>query len=49
MLEGLKDKVLKANLDLVKHGLVILTWGNVSAIDREKGLKIGRASCRERV
>lgn len=31
MLEELKEKVLKANLDLVKHGLVLFTWGNVSA------------------
>lgn len=29
MLEELKEKVCKANLDLVKHGLVIFTWGNV--------------------
>ena len=35
MVEELKEKVFKANLDLVKHGLVIFTWGNVSAIDRE--------------
>ena len=32
MLEKLKEQVLKANLDLVRHNLVILTWGNVSAI-----------------
>ena len=38
MLETLKKEVFKANLDLVKHGLVIFTWGNVSAIDREKAL-----------
>lgn len=38
MLEALKEKVFHANLDLVKHGLVIFTWGNVSAIDRESGL-----------
>jgi L-ribulose-5-phosphate 4-epimerase len=38
MVEELKEKVFKANIDLVKHGLVIFTWGNVSAIDREKGL-----------
>ena len=37
MVEELKEKVFKANLDLVKHGLVIFTWGNVSAIDRKKG------------
>ena len=34
MLEELKEKVFHANLELVKHGLVIFTWGNVSAIDR---------------
>ena len=33
MLEALKEEVFHANLDLVKHGLVIFTWGNVSAID----------------
>uniref|UniRef100_S0DFI2 Putative L-ribulose-5-phosphate 4-epimerase n=1 Tax=termite gut metagenome TaxID=433724 RepID=S0DFI2_9ZZZZ len=37
MLERLKEKVLRANLDLVKHGLVIFSWGNASAIDRETG------------
>ena len=36
MLEELKEKVFKANLDLVKQGLVIFTWANVSGIDREK-------------
>ncbi|NLV38856.1 MAG: L-ribulose-5-phosphate 4-epimerase [Bacteroidales bacterium] len=40
----LKEKVFKANLDLVKHGLVIFTWGNVSAIDREKGLVVIKPS-----
>lgn len=44
MLEELKEKVLKANLDLVKHGLVIFTWGNVSGIDREKGLVVIKPS-----
>lgn len=38
MLEELKEKVLQANLDLPKHGLITFTWGNVSAIDREKGI-----------
>ncbi|MDR0688444.1 MAG: L-ribulose-5-phosphate 4-epimerase [Prevotellaceae bacterium] len=38
MLEELKRAVFRANLDLVKHGLVIFTWGNVSAIDRSRGL-----------
>ena len=44
MLEELKEKVFKANLDLVKHGLVIFTWGNVSGIDREKGLVVIKPS-----
>lgn len=44
MLEQLKEKVLKANLDLVKQGLVIFTWGNVSGIDREKGLVVIKPS-----
>ena len=44
MLEELKRKVYKANLDLVKHGLVIFTWGNVSGIDREKGLVVIKPS-----
>lgn len=38
MLESLKEKVFKANLELVKQNLVIYTWGNVSGIDREKNL-----------
>lgn len=38
MLNELKQQVFEANLDLVKHGLVIFTWGNVSGIDREKGI-----------
>ena len=38
MLEQLKEEVCKANLDLVGHGLVIFTWGNVSGIDRERGI-----------
>ena len=44
MPEKLKQEVLRANLDLVKHGLVIFTWGNVSAINREKGLIIIKPS-----
>ena len=44
MLEALKEKVFRANLDLVKHGLVIFTWGNVSAIDRESGLVVIKPS-----
>lgn len=44
MLKTLKEKVFKANLDLVKQGLVIFTWGNVSGIDREKGLVVIKPS-----
>ena len=44
MLESLKAEVFKANLDLVKHGLVIFTWGNVSAIDRPTGLVVIKPS-----
>jgi L-ribulose-5-phosphate 4-epimerase len=44
MLETLKKEVFLANLDLVEHGLVIFTWGNVSAIDREKELVVIKPS-----
>ena len=44
MLDDLKEKVFQANLDLVKQGLVIFTWGNVSGIDREKGLVVIKPS-----
>ena len=44
MLETLKEKVYRANLDLVKHGLVLFTWGNASAIDRESGLVVIKPS-----
>ena len=44
MLEELKEKVFKANIDLVKNNLVVLTWGNVSGIDREKGLVVIKPS-----
>ncbi|GHT73803.1 L-ribulose-5-phosphate 4-epimerase [Bacteroidia bacterium] len=44
MLENLKQTVFQTNLDLVKHGLVIFTWGNVSGIDREKGLVVIKPS-----
>jgi L-ribulose-5-phosphate 4-epimerase len=44
MLEELKEKVLKANLDLVKYGLVTLTWGNVSGIDRKENLIVIKPS-----
>ena len=44
MVEGLKEQVFKANLDLVKYDLVSLTWGNVSGIDREAGLIVIKPS-----
>lgn len=44
MLEALKQKVLKANLDLVKNGLVLFTWGNVSAIGKETKLVVIKPS-----
>jgi len=43
-IKELKKIVYEANMDLVKHELVILTWGNVSAIDREKGLVVIKPS-----
>ena len=39
-LDNLKEAVFHANLDLVEHGLVIFTWGNVSGIDRENNLVV---------
>ena len=44
MLEELKQQVLEANLLLPKHGLITFTWGNVSGIDREKGLVVIKPS-----
>ena len=44
MLEELKIQVCQANLQLVKHGLVTFTWGNVSGICREKGLVVIKPS-----
>ena len=44
MLEELKKKVFEANLKLVEYNLVVLTWGNVSAIDRESGLVVIKPS-----
>lgn len=44
MLEKLKEEVLEANLMLPKYGLVTFTWGNVSAIDRDKGLVVIKPS-----
>ena len=44
MLEQLKEIVCKANLELPKYGLVTFTWGNVSGVDREKGLMVIKPS-----
>ncbi len=44
MLEELKKKVYEANMELPRHGLVTFTWGNVSAIDRERGLFVIKPS-----
>jgi L-ribulose-5-phosphate 4-epimerase len=44
MLEKLKAQVCQANLDLVREGLVIQTWGNASGIDRERGLVVIKPS-----
>ena len=44
MLEALKEIVCKANLLLPEHQLVTFTWGNVSGIDREKGLVVIKPS-----
>jgi L-ribulose-5-phosphate 4-epimerase len=44
MLDQLRALVLAANLALPEHGLVKLTWGNVSGIDRKRGLVAIKAS-----
>ena len=44
MLKKLKEQVFRANLLLPRHGLVVFTWGNVSGIQREKGLVVIKPS-----
>ena len=44
MLEELKRKVYEANMELPRRNLVTYTWGNVSGIDREKGLFVIKPS-----
>lgn len=44
MLENLKQRVFEQNIALVKHGLVVLTWGNVSCRDFETGLVVIKPS-----
>ncbi len=44
MLKKLKKTVCEANLELVRRGVVIYTWGNVSGVDRERGLMVIKPS-----
>lgn len=44
MLETLKQQVYEANMLLPRYGLVVFTWGNVSGIDREKGMFVIKPS-----
>ena len=44
MLEELKEAVLQANVELPRRGLVVYTWGNVSGVDRERGLMVIKPS-----
>ncbi len=44
MLEALKQAVFEANLLLPKYSLITFTWGNVSGVDREKGLMVIKPS-----
>jgi L-ribulose-5-phosphate 4-epimerase len=43
-LDSLREEVFQANLELVRRGLVIYTWGNASGIDREQGLVVIKPS-----
>jgi L-ribulose-5-phosphate 4-epimerase len=44
LLEKLREEVLEANLELLRHGLVLYTFGNASGIDREQGLVVIKPS-----
>lgn len=44
MLEKLREQVYEANLELPRRGLVTYTWGNVSGVDRERGLVVIKPS-----
>ena len=44
MLKSLKEAVYEANMELPRRGLVTYTWGNVSGIDRERGLVVIKPS-----
>ena len=43
-MQKLKQQVFEANMDLPRYGLVTFTWGNVSTIDRERGLVVIKPS-----
>lgn len=43
-LQSLKEQVFQANLALVRAGLVVLTWGNVSGVAREAGIMVIKPS-----
>ena len=43
-LQALRETVYEANMKLPAYGLVLFTWGNVSAIDRERGIVAIKAS-----
>lgn len=44
MLQSLREEVLEANLELVRRGLVLYTFGNASGVDRERGLVVIKPS-----
>ena len=44
MLKSLREAVYEANMELPRRGLVTYTWGNVSGIDRERGLVVIKPS-----
>ena len=44
LLKDLRDAVYEANMDLPRRGLVVYTWGNVSGVDRDKGLVVIKPS-----
>ncbi|MGD0813398.1 MAG: L-ribulose-5-phosphate 4-epimerase AraD [Verrucomicrobiota bacterium] len=44
MIDALKNEICQANLDLVREGLVVQTWGNVSGVDRAQGLMVIKPS-----
>jgi L-ribulose-5-phosphate 4-epimerase len=43
-IEALREEVLEANLEVQRRGLVLYTWGNASAVDRERGLIVIKPS-----